>query len=314
MTELIHEGKPATRLHLSPLLPYLTMENLTDFHINRPNEIVVVTSEKRKIITDVNLDLKKLMKLARHLAVLSEKIFDEDSPSFSCALPKPYGFRAQVDAYSTVDSGFMMSVRLGAALCLPLSTYFSEEDCKKVKDAIRSGKHIFVIGATGSGKTSLCNSLIQNIPEMERIITVEDPKELFIPKDEHDLNEEQKKQDWVFHPDQGRIELYKGVGMSLMRHAPQRLIVGEVRELNVMVFLNALNTGHGGVLATFHANSASEAKARIVELAAGLKDGNMAFDENYILKKLNNVGLIIEMKVHEEEGKVKRDKPNLVWM
>ncbi len=301
--------KPLLRKNLEPLLPYLEHEGLVDLSINKPGEVILKTDKGKTFVKDPKLTLKSLHEMAGILATYTEQDFNMDNPRLSCVLPYPYGFRVQVNAFDNVESGIAISIRAGVAKCFPLESYFSAEECALLRDAIEKKKNIFVTGATGSGKTTLCNSLIREIPKDDRIITLEDPAELIVP-----------------HKDAVRFTIssygttmskmnFSDVAMDIMRHSPDRFIVGEIRKINVMTFLELLNTGHGGTLATFHANSAEKAFDRIISMASGIKDGNMTFTQEYVREQLDEIALVIQMTTStDSDGVVHRDTPKILWI
>lgn len=118
---------------------------------------------------------------------------------------------------------------------------------------------VLIVGGTGSGKTSFLNVISNFFPPNQRIISIEDTRELRLPKTLH----------WV--PMQSRQPNPEGKGevkmldcmINTLRMRPDRIIVGEVRraeELEVM--FEAMHTGHS-VYATFHASNVNEAVARL---------------------------------------------------
>lgn len=128
--------------------------------------------------------------------------------------------------------------------------------------AMRTRRNIVVSGGTGSGKTSLINALAAHIPSNERVITIEDAAELRL-RGEHVVRLE------------ARPANAEGIGAvpvrALVRNAlrmrPDRIIVGEVRGIEAVDLIQAMNTGHEGSLSTCHANSAQDAVRRIESMA-----------------------------------------------
>lgn len=127
---------------------------------------------------------------------------------------------------------------------------------------VRARKSIVVAGGTGSGKTSLLNALSQVIPERERVITIEDARELQIQQD-----------NWValetVEPyEEGAQPVTIGdLVRNALRQTPDRIIVGEVRGEEAFYLLRALSTGHGGGFGTIHANDAEDSLHQLQLLA-----------------------------------------------
>lgn len=122
-------------------------------------------------------------------------------------------------------------------------------------------RNIVVSGGTGSGKTTLLNVLSSFIPPGERIVTVEDAKELML--DQHHVVSLEARPPNL--EGRGGITIRDLVRNSL-RMRPDRIVVGEVRAGEALDMLQAMNTGHTGSLTTVHANSPRDALARIETL------------------------------------------------
>lgn len=144
------------------------------------------------------------------------------------------------------------------------------DTCDPALRAIASRRNVLVSGGTSSGKSTFLQALAVELDRRERVIVIEDTREL-------DL-------DGI--PNCSRWEARKaGEGGSapavtvrkLVRHAlrarPDRIFVGEVRGEEALDLLQALNTGHGGSLSTLHAPSARAAPARLAACAMQARDG-----------------------------------------
>jgi pilus assembly protein CpaF len=124
-----------------------------------------------------------------------------------------------------------------------------------------------ITGGTGTGKTTLLSCLLSIADPTERLVLVEDSSELR-PDHPHVVRLEARPPN---------VEGAGGVTLDdlarqALRMRPDRLVIGEVRGLEVTTLLNALNTGHEGGCGTLHANTAADVPARLEALAcaAGL--------------------------------------------
>ena len=118
--------------------------------------------------------------------------------------------------------------------------------------------NILIAGGTGSGKTTMLNSLSSYIPDSERIITIEDAAELNLNQ-RHVLRLESRPKNIE---GEGEIAIRDLVKNSL-RMRPDRIVIGECRGPEALDMLQAMNTGHDGSLSTLHANTPRDALARL---------------------------------------------------
>ena len=118
--------------------------------------------------------------------------------------------------------------------------------------------NMLISGGTGSGKTTLLNVMSGYIPDNERIITIEDAAELRLQQP-HVVRLESRPPNI-----EGKGEIsQRALVKNTLRMRPDRIIVGEVRGIEVIDMLQAMNTGHEGSLTTIHANSARDALTRL---------------------------------------------------
>jgi pilus assembly protein CpaF len=135
-----------------------------------------------------------------------------------------------------------------------------EDTAAMLRDQVRDGSTILISGGTGSGKTTLLNALADFIPAEERIVVIEDTAELRISKPNLLAAECQVS------TSKAKID-YDTLLRSALRWRPDRIILGEVRGEEARTLLDSFNTGHGGSMATIHANSPLRALHRFAELA-----------------------------------------------
>lgn len=122
-------------------------------------------------------------------------------------------------------------------------------------------KNGLISGGTGSGKTTLMKALLDHVPLHERLIVIEQPAELKIT---HPNAVRWEAVDAI--PGQVAVTASQLVAAAL-RHRPDRIVMGEIRDECGYDLLQAMNTGHGGTLSTIHAKSAWDALNRLSDLA-----------------------------------------------
>jgi pilus assembly protein CpaF len=130
-----------------------------------------------------------------------------------------------------------------------------------VVNLIQKRKNGIISGGTGSGKSTLMKALLDHVPMHERLVVIEQPAELKIA-----------------HPNAVRWEAVAAIPgqvaitpsqlvAAALRHRPDRIIMGEIRDECGYDLLQAMNTGHGGTLSTLHADSALDALDRLADMA-----------------------------------------------
>ncbi|MCB9093091.1 MAG: Flp pilus assembly complex ATPase component TadA [Halobacteriovoraceae bacterium] len=122
---------------------------------------------------------------------------------------------------------------------------------KQIVTMLQAKRNIIISGATESGKTTLLNTLLNKLPTSEHIISLEDTEELKLTQPTHTQLIGTKT-----------FNLKKLLHFSL-RLSPDRLVMGELRGSEIEAFILAQNTGHKGLMATVHANSARDALVRL---------------------------------------------------
>lgn len=254
---------PREKEVMEPILKYMTperVENLKEIVINQPGRIGFENyAGEWSFVEDPVLDFETLLNVLRLLAAKTGQKYDTLNPIVSIRFPG--GHRAQFVAGKQNDRKFSMSLRLHKERPLTIDDFvFPEEDKIAVIDAVKRRKTLLISGGTGSGKTTFMNALIQYIPDDERLITLEDVRELRVPHE-----------NWVpfvFG------EFTKADGTSsggvtdllnaCLRMRPDRILLGEIRKENAFTFCSAINTGHAGSMATIHANDPKSALDAVI--------------------------------------------------
>ncbi len=145
----------------------------------------------------------------------------------------------------------------------PAVNTLSKEIAAFIWLAMQYELNILVAGGTASGKTSMLNSLCTFIPPTQRIISIEDTREIFLPKELH----------WNWVPMNSRLPNPEGEGavtmldlmVASLRMRPDRIVVGEVRRREqAEAMFEAMHTGHS-VYATMHADNVEQLKRRLIE-------------------------------------------------
>lgn len=268
----------ALERHLAPLMPFIQKEGVTEVCINQSQEVYVEQHSEftRHEVEELTYDF--LESLASLVAEFNYKDFP--APLLSGSLPN--GERIQfVMPPACEKNKLICSIRRHHKRDMTLEDYdkngaFTEltnhalltnqiAGLKEfyvnrniqdfIKLAIQSRKNILISGGTGTGKTTFLNACLKCIPDHERLITVEDTREVAAsqPNVVHLL----------FNEDNEEItasNLFK----VCLRLRPDRIFLSELRGAEVWPYLRAANSGHPGSLSTVHADTPEGAFTQLV--------------------------------------------------
>ena len=244
-----------------PIERYLRDPAVSEVMVNGPHHVYVEMSG-RIVKTETRfIDEAHLRRVIDRIVAAVGRRIDESSPMVDARLPDGSRVNAVLPPLSV--TGPYLTVRkfpedpydvtdlVELRTLTPVAQRFLE--C-----CVTGRLNILVSGGTSTGKTTLLNVLSSFIPPDERIVTIEDAKELQLHQ-EHVLSLEARPPNTE---GQGAVTIRDLVRNSL-RMRPDRVIVGEVRSGEALDMLQAMNTGHEGSLTTVHANSPRDALARI---------------------------------------------------
>lgn len=244
-----------------PLDTILADSSVTDVLVNGPYSVFVERKGKLEK-TDVSFaDDDHLMRIVEKIVSRVGRRVDESSPMADARLPD--GSRVNVIIPPLALDGPTMSIRKFPGKPLNADQLIRNgsatgEMIELLSAMVRSGLNIIVSGGTGSGKTTMLNLLSGFIPEDERVVTIEDVAELRLQQP-HVVRLETRPANTE---GRGAVEL-RALVKNALRMRPDRIVVGEVRGIEVLDMLQAMNTGHEGSMSTIHANSAIDALTRI---------------------------------------------------
>jgi pilus assembly protein CpaF len=251
-------------LGLGPLERFLQDPSVTEIMVTDPDTIYIET-QGRLMKTGARFtdDERARAVIERIVTPLGRRI-DESSPLVDARLKD--GSRVNAIIRPLAIRGACITIRkfpaspLGMNDFLRLGTLDSRMARFLIR-CVRARKNVIISGGTGSGKTTLLNVLSASIPEAERIVTIEDAAELRLAQphvvslEARPANSEGKGQYTI-----------RDLVANALRMRPDRIIVGECRGGEALDMLQAMNTGHDGSLTTTHANSPTEAVARLETL------------------------------------------------
>ena len=262
----VHEGLRREVLGLGPLESLLGDPAVTDVLVNGVGSTWVDRGRGLEAAGVEISDEAALRRLAVRLAGQAGQRLDDAAPYCDAVLPG--GVRLHAILPPLVEGAAHISLRVPrrAAPDLPTLQGWDMVDAAvaEVLRGIVRHRAAFVIGGgTGSGKTTLLGAMLALVPPGERIVVVEDTRELTVAHP-HVVHLQSRGRNVE---GRGAVTLTTLVRQSL-RMRPDRLVLGEVRGAEVRELLAAMNTGHEGGCGTLHANSAADVVPRFEALGA----------------------------------------------
>lgn len=251
---------------LGPLAPLVRDPTVTDVLVNGQGG---VWADRGDGVVPAGLllsDERTVRRLAVRLAGLAGRRLDDSSPWVDGLLPG--GVRLHAVLPPLVSGGPHVSLRVPRSVAPSLAQLQGwgavDTTGREVLEAVISARASFLVtGGTGSGKTTLLAAMLATVAPTERLVVVEDVRELSI--DHPHVVHLQGRSNNV--EGRGEVTLTTLVRQSL-RMRPDRVVVGEVRGAEVRELLAALNTGHEGGCGTVHANTAADVVSRMEALGA----------------------------------------------
>lgn len=302
---------PSSMGLLEPLNQWLQDALVSEILLNKPGEVYVEKAGILKRFEVPALNERAVMMLFQLIANENRQEISDKKPLLSASLQD--GSRVQI-VLSPTAKYHTLSIRRKVVRNFTLADYddlkfykntssfdvncdhFAQlEDAEKqlvllyqqknwstfIKRAIELKKNIVISGGTSSGKTTYLNACLRHIAIDERIILLEDAREIDIP-----------------HPNQVSLLSSKG-GQGLasvsmqdlvqccLRLRPDRIIIGEIRGKEVLDFLGACSTGHEGSITSIHANNPRIALMRMTQL---YKQNNVpSMSDQDIMREINEV-------------------------
>ena len=312
MAEHTRETGVFLRRFLQPIQPWLDQDGVSEVCVNRPGEAWVEEQGARGMVCKKIPDMTQtsLKQLARQVAAASHQAVNERTPLLSAALPSGeriqvvlppaaldgggFSIRRQVvQNLSLTDyaaRGAFQRARLTAAdhrspLDLRLCELLAARDWHGFLTAATAGrKNMLIVGGTSTGKTTFFNAMAKEIPQEERLVSLEDTPELELPQP-NVLRMIASK------GGQGQAQVtIQDLLEASLRLRPDRILLGELRGQEAYTFLQAVNTGHPGSISTLHADSPRAAFERLTLM---VMQANLGLRRDEIMEYIRSVVEVI---------------------
>lgn len=310
--------------HMGPLRPFLDAPDVTELVINRPCEVGIEGLGGWSWERDERLTTQWLESLSTAMANYTRQSVTANTPICSTSLPT--GERVQIVAPPACDLGlYSITIRKPSTKTFGLAELdagglfqhtkiargrSSAADAELIalkqkadwpaflELAVKSRKNILISGATGSGKTTLSKALIQLIPEEERLLTIEDTRELVVPH---------RNAVHLLYSKDGQGQAKVGAKHLLeasLRMRPDRILLQELRDGTAFFYLRNVNSGHPGSITTVHADSAALAFEQL-SLLVKESEGGRDLERKDILTLLHLlVDVVVQCKKVEGRFRV----------
>ena len=296
--------------NIAPFREHLADTGVTDIVVNKPGEIGVEKASRWSWYDEPWLTYERLWSIAVVAAFETSQNISPWQPIVTTNMPggerlhicrppvtargvisftirRPPGFRPTIELLH--EMGMFQDVDHPTEMPddPTVAAWRHDQLYKRLADAVRAQKNILICGATGSGKTTLARALIAEIPDYERIITIEDTAE------------------WLDLPQRNRVALFYSKGQqagnavtsvqlieSSLRMKPDRVLMGELRDDAAFTYLRSVVAGHPGGITTLHADTARGAFDALRLMVRQDESGRSMEDKDVKELLLQRVGLV----------------------
>lgn len=248
-----------------PIRPFLEDPAVSDIMINGPNQIYVEKKGMLHLTKAKFASKEALIAALRNAAQFVGKHADEFRPILEGRLPD--GSRIEAVLPPAAPDGPCVSIRRFFKETLTVQKLVNfgalTPDVAAALEALVVSKlNVLVAGGTGSGKTSMLNALSSYIPAGERVVVIEDSRELQLQR-EHICMLEARPPDPKGRGEVTIRELFR----ATLRLRPDRIVVGEIRSGEALDLIQAMTSGHGGCMSTLHATYPRDTMSRLETMA-----------------------------------------------
>jgi pilus assembly protein CpaF len=249
----------------APIRPYLEDPSVTEVMINGPNSVYVERKGKLEKAPVRFPSERALLSALRNAAQFVGKTIDPERPILEGRLPD--GSRLAAVLPPAGPGGPFVAIRRFYEEKLTVEKLIAfgampPEAAELLRVLVACKENVVIAGGTASGKTSMLNALSSFIPEGERVVVIEDSKELQLQRD-HVVSLEARPAD---AKGKGEVSIRQLLRVTL-RMRPDRIVLGEIRGGEALDLIQAMTSGHGGCLTTLHATYPRDVLSRLETMA-----------------------------------------------
>lgn len=253
------------RQFFEPIGTFLEDPGVSEVMINGPDQIYIERKGRLELTGARFATREALMAAVRNLSQFVGKHVSEERPILEGRLPD--GSRVEAVLPPVAPDGPHVAIRRFFKETLTVERLvsfgaLSELAAASLEAFVVAKLNILIAGGTGSGKTSLLNALSGFIPEGERVVVIEDSREIQFQKP-HVVQLEARPADAKGRGAVSIRELFR----ATLRMRPDRVIVGEIRGGEALDIVQAMTSGHGGCMGTLHASHPRDTLTRLETMA-----------------------------------------------
>lgn len=244
--------------------PLMHDERIEDITCNGADIPIYLYHQKYgNVRTNCVFDSKDLNKYVMKLAQKADKQVSLTTPLVDASLPE--GARVQLTYSDIISSnGSSFTIRKFKSdpmtpIDLVMNKTYTAELMAHLWLAVENRRSMLIAGGTASGKTSTMNAISFFIPYDSKIVSIEDTREIQLPKHENWLS--MRTRENITTENMGNVDMFSLLKAAL-RQRPEFIIVGEVRGEEAQTLFQAMNTGHT-TYSTLHAGKVNEAISRL---------------------------------------------------
>ncbi|MBL8600836.1 MAG: CpaF family protein [Myxococcales bacterium] len=246
---------------LAPIRPFLDDPKVSEVMINGPNQIFIEKAGRLTLTEARFPSLEALNAALRNIAQFVGKMVDEDHPILEARLPD--GSRIEAVIPPAAPDGPDVAIRRFFKETLTVQRLvdfgsLTPEASAVLEALVVLKQNVVVAGGTGSGKTSMLNALSSFIPDGERVVIIEDSREVQLQK-QHVVQLEARPGD---AKGRGKVSI-RDLFRATLRMRPDRIVVGEIRGGEALDLVQAMTSGHGGCITTVHATYPHDTLTRL---------------------------------------------------
>lgn len=279
------------------IVAYLEDDDVIEVIVNPDNTLWIDTLSKGLFYSGINVEPENSLRVIKTVATHCNQIVDTENSIISAELPES-GSRFEGIIPPNVENP-IFCIRKKGIKVFTLDDYISKgtlslEQKKVILEGIHNRENFLIIGGTSTGKTTFANAVINEMPKEDRLVIIEDTKEI------------QSNSPDTCCLQTSEHKSIRDLLKSTMRLRPDRILVGEIRDEAGLDLITAWNSGHPGGISTIHSETAL---GGLRQLERYIQRVSVSKQEDLIADIIN---ILIVLKRVVENGKIVRKVSEII--